>query len=389
MSHWKRLTAREVKAATTPGKLYDGGGLILVVDRNGRKRWAFKYTVKGRTRETGFGSADFVSLTDAREKAMAWRRDIALGIDPLADKAEAEAPPPLRADTFGEVAARYIAAHQPTWKSKKHGGQWTATLKTHAAALWSAPVATITTDDVLAVLRPLWTSKAETASRLRGRIEKILDAAKVEGLREGENPARWSGHLALALPKPKRLTRGHHAAMAYGRLPAFCAALQERPAVAARALLFTILTAARSGEVRAATAAEIDTAKGLWTIPGTRMKSGRPHRVPLSRQALALLAACPSDGFLFPPPRGGAQPFSDMAFGALLQRMGHDVTTHGFRSSFRDWAGDETDHAREVIEAALAHVVGDEAERAYRRGDALEKRRRLMQDWADYCWSDG
>ena len=388
MAAFHRLTARQVSAAKTPGKLYDGGGLILVVDKNGRKRWAFKYTVQGRTRETGFGSAEVTTLAEAREKAMAWRKEIAAGRDPLAVQ-EAATPAPMRADTFGEVAARYIAAHAPTWKSKKHGGQWTATLKTHAAALWSAPVSAITTDDVLAVLRPLWTTKAETASRLRGRIEKILDAAKVEGLRAGENPARWSGHLALTLPKPKRLARGHHAALPYHQAPAFCAALKTREAIAARALLFTILTAARSGEVRAATVDEIDIERALWTIPGARMKSGRPHRVPLSRQSLALVANLPAQGFLFPPPRGGSNPFSDMAFGALMARMGLDVTTHGFRSTFRDWAGDETDHAREIIEAALAHVVGDEAERAYRRGDALEKRRRLMQEWADYCWPDG
>ena len=249
----------------------------------------------------------------------------------------------------------------------------------------------IGTDDVLSVLRPVWNQKPETARRIRMRIERILDAARVGGHRQGDNPARWRGHLEVLLPKPGKLVRGHHAALPYTEVPAFVAALRSREAPAARALEFLILTASRSAEVRGMVWREVDLAAALWTVPKERMKAKREHRVPLARPLVDLLGrtknpeAAP-DALVLPTSVGTA--FSDMAFTALLKRMDRDeITTHGFRSSFRDWAADETDHPREVIEAALSHLVGDETERAYRRGDALAKRRHLMDDWAAFCLS--
>ena len=271
------------------------------------------------------------------------------------------------------------------------------TLETYAAPLRSKPVNQITTEDVLEVLQPIWTSKAETASRVRGRIEKILDAAKAKGLREGENPARWRGHLDHLLPKRQLLQRGHHAAMPWQEVPEFVAQLRNSPSMAALALEFVILTAARSGEVLrsfrdgevvGASWGEIDRQAKVWTIPAKRMKAGREHRVPLSDRALAILGEAEKarrGKFIFPGQRGD-QPLSDMALTMLLRRMNvTDATVHGFRSSFRDWAGEATNFPREIAEAALAHTVGDKVERAYRRGDALERRRELMEAWASFC----
>ena len=315
----------------------------------------------------------------------------AQGQDPVeARQAEAPSPDPAptpSVPTFAKVAEAFMDEHDGGWRNAKHRQQWRTSLMKYAAGLQEKPVSEVSTSDVLAVLRPIWREKPETASRLRGRIEHILDAAKVEGRRQGENPARWRGHLEHTLPKPGKLSRGHHPALPYAEVPAFVAALRTRVAASARALEFIILTAARSGEVRGMRASEVDLDSAVWTVPAERMKAGRQHRVPLSRAALDLLAprlaVIDRNDFVFANGRGDM--LSDMAFKRLNLRAGVEgITTHGFRSSFRDWAGDETDFPREVMEAALAHMVGDEVELAYRRGDALEKRRQLMELWASF-----
>ncbi|MEN3794881.1 site-specific integrase, partial [Fulvimarina sp. MAC3] len=278
-----------------------------------------------------------------------------------------------------------------SFRNEKHIAQWYMTLTHYAASLRDMPLEEISTDDVLAVLSPIWRTKNETASRLRGRIERVLDAAKARGLRSGENPARWRGHLELLLPKRQKLQRGHHAAMPYNAVPKFFSELQNRPALAASALELTILTAARSGEVLGATWDEIDFETRVWTVPADRMKAGRVHRVPLSDQAMKIILAMrtvQSNDHIFPGQKAG-RPLSNMSMEMAMRRMnlGH-LTVHGFRSSFRDWVGEETEFARELAEAALAHIVGDQTERAYRRGDALEKRRALMEAWAQFCMSN-
>ena len=273
------------------------------------------------------------------------------------------------------------------FRNAKHKAQWKSTLATYAAPLRNKPVDTISTDDVLSVLKPIWSTKPETASRVRGRIEKVLDAAKAKGFREGENPARWRGHLDHLLPKQSNLARGHHAAMPYEQLPAFVASLRERDALAAVALELCILTAARSGELLGMRWSEIDLQNAIWSLPAERMKAGRPHRVPLSTRAVAILRKLEKSKrgeFVFAGHAPG-KPLSNMAMDMLLRRMNVDATVHGFRSSFRDWAGNETPSPREVVETALAHVIGDKAEQAYRRSDALEKRRKLMEAWSSHC----
>lgn len=387
-----KLTARTV--ATKPkGRHSDGGGLYLVVDEAGKRRWVIFYTVDGKRREMGAGSVGSVPLSRAREIAAEVRQKVAGGVDPIARKAPTPLSEPARPTSFGDAALAYMADHESEWRSAVHRRQWRQTLEIHGARLWKKAVAEVETDDVVAVLRPLWQAKPETASRLRGRVERILDAARATGLRKGENPARWDGHLSLIFPAPKKLTRGHHAAMPYAEVPAFMAALVLRPANAAQALRLIVLTAARSGEVRGMVWGEVDLAAAVWTLPAGRMKGKREHRVPLSAPALALLKArhwpeAEASRLVFPNER--QKPFSDVVFGALLKRMKVEgVTTHGFRSSFRDWAAEETDHPREVIEAALAHLVGDETERAYRRGDALAKRRVLMDHWATFLSTTG
>jgi integrase len=285
-------------------------------------------------------------------------------------------------------ADRFIEAMRPSWRNGKHAAQWEMTLREYAAPLRRLPVNKIATDDVLSVLKPLWNEKPETASRLRGRIERVLDAAKAQGLRSGENPARWRGHLDQLLPKRQRLTRGHHAAMGYAEVPVFVKDLRARQSTAARALEFALLTAARSGEVLGLRWLEIDLDRAVWTVPATRMKAGREHRVPLSRPALKVLkAVCDGcDGeFVFPGQKPG-KPLSVMALEMVLRHMKIEgVTVHGFRSAFRDWAAERTNFTNEVCEAALAHVIENKAEAAYRRGDLFDKRRKLMEAWASYC----
>ncbi|MEH2524211.1 MULTISPECIES: tyrosine-type recombinase/integrase [unclassified Bradyrhizobium] len=376
------LTARKVQTAT-PGKYSDGGNLYLIVSPNGSRKWVLRFTWRGRAREMGLGSAAAVPLADAREKAASARRKIARGLNPIDERKRTNGVP-----TFGEMADQVREALSVGFRNEKHKAQWKSTLTTDAATLRDKPVDTITTDDVLAVLKPIWTTKPETASRLRGRIEKVLDAAKAKGFRDGENPARWRGHLDHLLPRPSKLARGHHAAMPYDELAAFVADLRGREALAALALELCILTAARSGEILGMRWDEIDLDKKIWTVPAHRMKAGREHRIPLSQRAtdiLVRLSEGRSGEFVFPGQRRD-KPLSNMAMEMMLRRMKiENATVHGFRSSFRDWAGNETSYPRELIETALAHVIGDKAEQAYRRSDALEKRRNLMEAWADYC----
>jgi integrase len=377
-----KLTARKVETAR-PGKYSDGGNLYLIVSHTGSRKWMLRFTWRGRAKEMGLGSASSVTLADAREKAAVSRRKIAEGLNPIDERKRDKGIP-----TFAAMADEVREALSSGFRNEKHKAQWKSTLATHAARLGAKPVDTIDTSDVLTVLKPIWTTKAETASRVRGRIEKVLDAAKARGFREGENPARWRGHLDHLLPRPSKLARGHHAAMPYEEIAEFITKLQKRDASAARALELCILTAARSGEILGMRWSEIDPVKNIWTVPANRMKAGREHRVPLSPRAVAILRELEElkEGeFVFPGQARG-KPLSSMAMEMVLRRMNiQDATVHGFRSSFRDWAGNVSSFPREVVETALAHVIGDKAEQAYRRSDALEKRRCLMDAWATYC----
>jgi integrase len=377
-----RLTARRVETAK-PGKYSDGGNLYLIVSPSGSRKWVLRFTWRGKAREMGLGSANSVTLADARERAASARRMITQGLNPIDERKRAGGVP-----TFGEMANEVREALSAGFRNEKHKAQWKSTLATYAAPLSSKPIDTVTTDDVLTVLKPIWQTKAETASRLRGRIEKVLDAAKAKGFRDGENPARWRGHLDHLLSKPSKLKRGHHAAMPYEDVAAFMGELRQREAMAARALEFCILTAARSGEVLGLRWSEIDLNKALWMVPADRMKAGRVHRVPLCGHAVGIvkqLAETANGEFVFAGYKPG-KPLSNMAMEMMLRRMKIDnVTVHGFRSSFRDWAGNVSSFPREVVETALAHVIGDKAEQAYRRSDALDKRRKLMEAWAAFC----
>jgi integrase len=381
-----RLSARKVASAKA-GRHADGGGLYLVVDPSGARRWAFMVWRDKRPTEIGLGSMrNGVSLSMARERAAECRRLVATGQNPRAWCQPQKAVP-----TFGELAEQVIAALESGWRNDKHKAQWRSTIATYCGPLAAKPVDKIETEDVLRVLQPLWTTKAETASRLRGRMEKVLDAAKARGLRQSDNPARWRGHLDHLLGKRQKLTRGHHPAIPWPEMPAFISRLRQRQAVAALALEFTILTAARTGEVLGARWPEIDLERRVWTVPPDRMKAGRLHRVPLSNRACAILeslAKAPIGEFVF----GGAKrgrPLSGMAMEMLLRRMDADAfTVHGFRSSFKTWAVEMTAFPNELSEAALAHVTGDRVEQAYRRTDVLERRRDLMQAWAQLLNSE-
>jgi integrase len=336
----------------------------------------------------GLGSADAVPLADARNRADEARKCVARGLNPIEQKKEA-AKAAAGKPTFGQVADEVIASKESGWRNAKHRQQWRNTLEIYAAPLREKPVDTVGTADILAVLKPIWQPKAETASRLRGRIEAVLDAARANGHipESTANPARWRGHLDKLLAKPKKLSRGHHPAMPFAEVPAFVDRLRAQKGVAALALEFIILTAARSGEARGARWSEFDLKAKVWKVPASRMKGNREHRVPLCERAVEIvedLAKVKVSDLVFPGAKPG-KPLTNMAPDRLLRRMKADAfTTHGFRSSFRDWAGECTAFPREVAEAALAHAVGDETERAYRRGDALEKRRKLMDAWAQY-----
>ncbi|MGA2639253.1 MAG: integrase arm-type DNA-binding domain-containing protein [Methylocella sp.] len=388
----KRLTAVTVKALTAPGRHSDGDNLYLLIDKAGGKRWVYLYKIDGRQREAGFGPVATVTLATAREKAAGWRRLIAAGVDPLEEKrAASDAAKSIAARlTFGQCADDFLKAKSPEWRSAKHKGQWTMTLREYAAPLRALPVDEIDTAAVTAVLQPLWARAPATAMRLRGRIENVLDAARARGLipPDRSNPARWKGHLDKLLPKRQKLTRRHHAALEYSGVPEFVARIRDKDSVGAFALEFVILTAARTGEVLGAKWSEIDVESKIWTVSADRMKAGRAHRVPVSDRALEIVArqaAVRTSVYVFPGAHHG-RPLSGWPLQNLAGVLsGGTATPHGFRSSFRDWAGDKTDFPREVIEAALAHAVGDETERSYRRGDALEKRRELMAAWARFC----
>ena len=394
-----RLNARQVEAAKAPGYYIDGGGLILHISKNGGKRWLFRFTspLTGKRREMGLGPAGKggVLLADARAAADTARKQVRDGLDPIREReAEAERrreeaarPAP---ETFGSFADRWMAENLGQFRNAKHRAQWRMTLTRYAAPLWDMALGEIGTPDVLGALKPIWTAKPETARRTQGRIERVLDAATAAGLRSGENPARWRGHLSTLLPAQPKGARGHHAAMPWKDMPAFMVALRARQGVAARALEFAILTAARSGEVRGATWAEIDLDARRWTVPAARMKAEREHRVPLTDRAVAILSEMAAlrprhdpegEALVFPGAREG-RPMSDMTLAAVLKRMKiTDATPHGFRSAFRDWAEDCADAPYGTIRAALAHTVGDKVDAAYRRGDAYERRLKLMQDW--------
>lgn len=380
----QRLSARRAATLTKCGRHADGGNLYLHISTNGGRRWVFIYTWQGKQVEMGLGSArpGQVSLAEAREKADRARQFLRDGRNPReADRPRAEVP------AFGVYADALIANIESGFSNTKHIAQWRMTLTKYARPIRDLPLDAITTDHVLKVLRPIWTTRPETASRLRGRIERVLSAAKAQGLRSGDNPAQWRGHLDQMLPRRQKLTRGHHAALPFRQIPVFMEELRGRFAPAAQALEFLVLAAARSSEVRLATWREIDLDELVWTRPAKHMKGRRDHRVPLTTRMLAIIGTPRGnlDELIFPGPSND-RPLSETAFAALLKRMGYGtITTHGFRSSFCDWASEETAASHQVIEMALAHVIPNKAEAAYRRGDLFPKRRQLMEKWEAYC----
>ncbi|MAW99499.1 MULTISPECIES: tyrosine-type recombinase/integrase [Stakelama] len=384
-----KLHVRQIAGLTKPGVYSDGGGLYLRVRRTGSRSWLFICMINGKRREMGLGSLLDVSLGQARAKALEARQLFLEGRDPIEERRESKSIAATTTVLFGPFTEALIDDIESGFRNEKHRKQWRSTLRTHAARLFSKPVDEIQTEDVVEVLRPIWLELPETASRVRGRIERVLDAAKAKGHRSGENPARWRGHLDLLLPRRPKVSVEHHAALPFIELAAFMGELRRRPAIAARALEFTILTAARSGEVLDATWGEVDLRAAIWTVPGERMKAGREHQVPLSEVALSLLNCLAKESRsasdrIFTNTDG--HKLSNMAMSMVLRRMKcRNVTVHGFRSTFRDWAGERTDFPREVVEMALAHAIESKTERAYRRGRALEKRRLLMEDWASYC----
>jgi integrase len=386
-----RLTARAVATLKSPGRHADGGGLYLSISSNGGRRWVFLWRRNGRPREMGLGSSRDVSLVHAREAARLARQQVREGGDPIETRRQQ---PALRARdrTFADCAAAYVEAHRVSWKHPKHIAQWENSLATYVTpAIGALPVSIVATADVLRALQPVWNKRPETGRRLRGRIEVILDWARAQALRDGENPARWRGHLKNLLPTHSKVRSvKHRPAMPYASVPGLMTKLAADSGLAAAALRLTILTAARTSETIAARWSEIDRAGKVWTVPGARMKSGRPHRVPLPDVAVKLLERLAAlggkpDQFIFPGRKPGRHT-SDGAMLVLLERLGHgNVTVHGFRSSFRDWAAEQTDYPAEIAEAALAHVEGDKTELAYKRTDYFDKRRALMQAWATYC----
>lgn len=384
------LTALAVRNAATPGLTADGGGLYLQVGPTGGKSWLFRFMLKGKARAMGLGPLHTVSLAEARQAALECRKALLNGKDPIEErKSRLAASETNTQPTFEWCADAYIKAHAPGWRNKKHAEQWRATLKTYAQPTFGErPVDEIDLSLVMLALEPIWTKKTETASRVRGRVEAILDWAAVRGFRSGENPARWRGHLDALLPARTRVKKvEHHAALPYAELPAFIGALRARAANAARALEFLILTAARTGEIIRADWSEVDLEKQVWTIPPERMKAGREHRVPLSKRAIGILSALPKPrtGIVFKAEQSQSA-LSNAALLALLKRMERpDLTAHGFRSTFRDWVAEKTTYPNEMAEMALAHTVSDRVEAAYRRGDMFERRKKMMEDWADFC----
>jgi len=378
-----RLTALRASGIKKKGRYADGGGLYLRVSPSLNKSWVFRWVRGGSENEMGLGAFPDISLSDARHLALEARQHLAVGRNPRIERDRRQE----QGRTFGEVADEYLSAMQGRWSHEKTVKQWHHTLAKLSAPIRKSPVSQVDTAAVLRLLKPIWDEKPETAAKSRMRLEAVLDYAKAKGWRDGENPARWRGHLANILPPRKRLTRGHHPAMPYRDVPAFLDQLRTSEAMAARALEFLILTACRTQEVLGARWDEIDFANALWVVPTSRMKMKREHRVPMAERAIEVLKPlyeARTSEFVFPGQVQG-KPLSNMAMEMLMKRMKvKGASPHGFRSSFRDWAGDCTSFPREIAEAALAHKVGDSVEQAYRRGDALEKRRALMQAWADY-----
>lgn len=387
----KQLSERAVQAIKTEGRHAVGGvpGLHLRVSA-GHRGWILRVKVGEQRRDIGLGAYPNTTLADARDKARSIHDQMRLGHAPIAPRKQQKALLAAKSAaerSFGWCAEEYIRAKSAEWSNPKHRQQWENTLKTYAFPhLQDLPVSAIGLPLVLACLEPIWSTKNETASRLRGRIETILDWATVRKYREGENPARWKGHLDKVLAAPGKVQKvEHHPAVSVDAIGSFMRALRAREGLAARALEFLILTAARSGEVRGATWSEINLATAVWTVPAKRMKAGQEHRVPLSSAAMTLLHSLPSlqgSELIFPGSKG--QPLSNMTMAAVMRRMEVDAVPHGFRSTFRDWVGEKTDHPRELAEQALAHTLESKVEAAYRRGDGLDKRRVMMQQWADY-----
>jgi integrase len=394
-----QLTSLAVTRVTKPGLYADGGGLYLRVGPNGAKSWVFRFRVDGKRRDMGLGPLHAVTLAGAREKATACRNERFDGRDPLESRQARRLTAKLEASkavTFQQCAVAYIDAHRLGWKNEKHAAQWGSTLEAYAYPIFgNLPVQAIDTELMMKVLEPIWRTKTETASRVRGRVEAVLDWATVREFRRGDNPARWRGHLDHLLPLRAKVQKvQHHPALPYDEIGAFVASLRSQEGHAVRALEFLILTAGRTGEVIGARWNEINLAEEVWIVPASRMKAGREHRIPLSAPAIKLLrdqqAAAEMvegrlDGFVFPGGRLG-KGLSNMALLKLLKRMKRDdLTTHGFRSTFRDWAAEQTHFPRDVAEMALAHTISDKVEAAYRRGDLFQKRRLLMEAWATYC----
>jgi integrase len=389
----KELSATEVRRLTRPGLHAVGGvaGLLLSVKPTGARSWILRVNIGDRRRDVGLGGFPDVPLAHARDRARATREQIRHGIDPVESRRAARAAlvaSRARALTFDQAAGKFMAARRHEFKSTKHIQQWENTLLTYASPLIGAlPIGQVELAHVVSILEPIWTTKSETASRLRGRIERVLDCATVGGYRKGDNPARWKGNLDAILPRPSRIRKvQHHRALPWKDVPTFIGDLKRREGMGARALEFLILTAARSGEVRFATWNEIDLDARLWIVPADRMKAGKIHKIPLTDDAVAFLEALPrieGVGYVFTAPRGG--PLSDMSISAVTKRMGVNAVPHGFRSSFKDWARSATSYPDEVSELALAHVNSDATRAAYARDELLAQRRELMNDWAQFC----
>ena len=391
----RRLKALSVTRAKAKGLYADGGGLYLQISAAGTKSWIFRYGMNGRKtpRDMGLGSVDTVTLAEARDKATEARKAILNGIDPIEAKRAAKQAGALEAASaivFKDCAEKYIAAHKARWRNAKHADQWANTLETYAYPVFgSLAVASVDTGLVLKTIEPIWATKTETASRVRGRIESILDWATARGYRFGDNPARWRGHLDKLLPARKKVQKvKHHEALPYVEIGAFMKKLRDQEGFSAWALEWLILTATRTSETTGAKWDEIDFENKTWTIPADRIKGGKEHRVPLSPEAMKIAKAMNKvrDGnYVFPGGKRG-KALSNNALLALLKRMDRsDLTAHGFRSTFRDWAAEQTNYPREVAEMALAYTVSDKVEAAYRRGDLFTKRQRLMNEWSKYC----
>lgn len=388
----KELSALEVKRLTKPGRHAVGtiSGLLLAVKDSGAKSWILRTVVGGKRRNIGLGSYPEISLADAKERARDAKEKIRQGIDPVEERRATSRALHEQSErmTFSEAARLCHEKKTSEFKNEKHAKQWISSVHRYAIpVIGDMPVDEIDLPHILQVLEPIWHEKTETATRLRQRLEAILSWATVSGHRSGDNPARWQGHLDAVLPKPNKLKKvNHHAALPWQQISSFMQDLRQREGMGARALEFIILTATRSGEVRLATWEEIDLENKVWTVPGERMKAGQDHTVPLTDDAIKLLKTLPrleGSSYVFPAPRGG--PLSDMSISTVCKRMKVDAVPHGFRSTFRDWCAENTNFPREVAEMALAHTIESKVEAAYRRGDLFQKRRKLMDAWADYC----